>query len=167
MAIVDRTNPIEQMREAWVSALDELVNSTDNNHLVLHRIIELVDELRRSTQLTQLQPKRMVTMCWDSIRGSDTEMYNAVMTMATVFSLELDSVYGAIEHFIRAAIPYDPKSSIVDKATLDRTPSISELDQVLKENVWLFMLMFGATQFRVTNRFMIGAGLKAAESKKR
>lgn len=167
MAITDYTaNPITQMREAWLQALDELVNSSDSNYQTLYRIITLVTELRNSEQMTQLQPSRMVNMLWDSIRGSDLLMYTSVMAMATTFTLELDSLDLAVEHFVNCLIPYTATSKIVDQQTLQRTPSHKELTETLRSNAWLFMLMFGATQFRVTNKFMLGAGIKSGGSKK-
>lgn len=168
MAITDyAVNPIAQMREAWVQALDELVNSSDSNWQIFNRIIALVTELRNSEQMTQLQPSRMVNMCWDSIRGSDVQMYTSVMAMTTTFTMELDSLDNAVEHFVASLVPYTPHSKIVDQQTLKRTPDKKELGETLRANAWLFMLMFGATQFRVTNKFMIGAGVKSERGNKK
>ena len=82
------------------------------------------------------------------------------MSAATTFNLALPDLYKSIEFFAMGCEVYKSSSNVVDAAVLGSKAPLEALTTILKENPWLFMILYASTQERLTVTTLAANGYK-------
>lgn len=140
-----------QLKEALVEALNELFNAEDEAHA--DGLIDIITEIRGDTNLIMYADKYVETNVWKKLRSTTSYIQTLMSTTAT-FVQCIDDIDDAIKHCVPGFIPFTNSTGIVDDETITKAAELGELEKTLKDNYWLFFLMYAATNMRVVNQFL-------------
>lgn len=141
-----------QLKEALVEALEELFSADDMAHATF--LVDLMREIRADLNLIMMTDQYAELYVWKKLREQVTPVQTLMSTTAT-FVQSIDDIDGLIDKYVRAFIPFNNATKIVDEETLSKAAEHQELAKILKSNYWLFFLMFAATNLRLVNAYLL------------
>jgi hypothetical protein len=140
-----------QLKEALVEALEELFSSDDIEHATF--LVDIMREIRADLNLIMMTDKYAELYVWKKLREQVSTIQTLMSTTAT-FVQSIDDIDGLIGKYVRAFIPFNNATEIVDEETISKAAEHVELEKVLKSNYWLFFLMFASTNMRIVNAYL-------------
>ena len=140
-----------QMNNALVEALSELFEAEDEAHA--QGLVTIITEIRGDTNLIMFADKYVETNVWKKLREKTSYIQTVMATTAT-FVQCIDDIDVAIKRFVPGFVPFTNATAIVDNETIEKAAEHDELITILKNNYWLFFLMYAATNMRIVNRFL-------------
>ncbi len=136
----------QQMRAALIEAVHELFLSEDRKHST--QLIEVFDSIRSDLNLIMMDSKYVEKYVWDKLRKPASMQQTLISTTAT-FLQGVDNIDGIIEQMVPRLIPFTSSSMIVDDETIGKAVEHTDLVNILKDNYWLFFVIYATTNMRV------------------
>lgn len=134
------------MRAALVEAIHELFLSEDGKHS--SAFIEVLDGVRSDLNLFMIDSKYAEINIWSKFRTPSSMLQTLVATTAT-FLQGVDDIDKIIEQMVPRLVPFTSSSMIVDDETLGKATDHKDLIKILKDNYWLFFVIYATTNMRV------------------
>lgn len=136
----------EQMRTALAEAIHELFLSEDTAHSTA--FLEVLDGIRSDLNLFMVDSKYAETNIWVKFRTPSSMLQTLIATTAT-FLQGVDDVDKIIDQMVPRLIPFTATSMIVDDETIGKAVEHADLAKILKDNYWLFFVIYATTNMRV------------------
>lgn len=136
----------QQMRAALVEAIHELFLSEDRAHST--KLIEVFDGIRSDLNLIMMDSKYIEKYVWEKLRSPASMQQTLISTTAT-FLQGVDEIDSVIEQMVPRLVPFTASSMIVDDETIGKAVEHNELVKILKDNYWLFFVIYATTNMRV------------------
>lgn len=136
----------QQMRAALIEAIHELFLSEDLNHST--KLIEVFDSIRSDLNLIMMDSKYVERYVWEKLRTPASMLQTVISTTAT-FLQGVDNIDSVIDQLVPRLIPFTASSMIVDDETIGKAVDHQLLAKILKDNYWLFFVIYATTNMRV------------------
>lgn len=136
----------EQMRAALVESIHELFLSEDNLHSA--GFLEILNSIRSDLNLIMMDSQYVEANVWAKLRSPASMQQTLISTTAT-FLQGVDDIDAIIEKMVPRLVPFTSASLIVDDETIGKAVDHNELIKVLRNNYWLFFIIYAATNMRV------------------
>lgn len=136
----------KQMRAALVEAIHELFLSEDLIHST--KLIEVFDSIRSDLNLIMMDSKYVEKYVWEKLRAPASMQQTLISTTAT-FLQGVDDIDTVIDQMVNRLIPFTSASMIVDDETIGKAVDQTTLAKILKDNYWLFFVIYATTNMRV------------------
>ena len=151
-----------QIQEAWIAALTEYValNPVGEGSMIPN-LIDVIRQVRTHHLTREAKNETFRSKVYEDIRNIPA-FYTLFMSAATTFNLALPDQYAAIEFFSQRCEVYKVSSNVVDNGVLGSKAPPEALTTILKENPWLFMLLYASTQERITVATLASNGYKGS-----
>lgn len=136
----------QQMRSALVEAIHELFLSEDLIHST--KLIEVFDSIRSDLNLIMMDSQYVEKYVWEKLRTPASMLQTVISTTAT-FLQGVDNIDAVIDRMVLRLIPFTSASMIVDDETIGKAVDHRDLAKILKDNYWLFFVIYATTNMRV------------------
>lgn len=136
----------QQMRAALIEAIHELFLSDDKDHSTA--FIEILNSIRSDLNMIMMDSRYIEKYIWEKLRKPSSMQQTLISTTAT-FLQGVDNVDTIIEQMVPRLIPFTAASMIVDDETIGKAVDHRELIKILKDNYWLFFVLYATTNMRV------------------
>lgn len=136
------------IREAMVEAIHEIAASSTQS--ILADFIDLIKTIREELILTYMADKYVELHIWPVVR-KNIELTKALINATTNFTLAIEDLEGAIKEFANKAVCFTNNSLIIDDDLMGKSVSQAELEKTLRDNTWLFFLLFCSTHIYLVN----------------
>lgn len=153
------------LKSAAIVALDELLAKLPvDGETYVGPFAAILSSTRQNFPLYLATDRTLITSAFESLRAN-SELYSAVMSSTTCFTLELDDLSEAIRFFSSRVAPYSGRSNIVDTATISRMAETDYIVQTLEDNNWLFFITYLSFNERLLLEALIRNGYKQGKNK--
>ncbi|ABY63061.1 hypothetical protein ST201phi2-1p232 [Pseudomonas phage 201phi2-1] len=136
----------QQMRTALTESIHELFLSEDSAHSA--GFIEILNGIRSDLNLLMMDSKYVEKYVWEKFR-KPTSMQQTLISTTATFLQGVDNIDEVIEQMVPRLIPFTSKSMIVDDETIGKAVEHHDLVEILKDNYWLFFVVYATTNMRV------------------
>lgn len=136
----------EQLKATLVEAIHELFLSEDPKHS--SNFIEILNGIRSDLNLIMITDKYVEKYIWEKFRSPASMQQTLIATTAT-FLMGVDDIDGVIDAVVPRWIPFKAATKIVDDETITKAVEHTDLTRLLKDNYWLFFVIFTALNMRI------------------
>lgn len=138
----------EQMKVALIEAIHELFLSEDPKHSA--GLIEALNFVRSDLNLVLMSNEYVKQYIWEKFR-SPASMLQTLVNTTNTFLMGVDDIDSVIEQAAERMIPFKSGTRIVDDETLDKAVDQKELIETLKNNYWLFFVLYATSNMRIVS----------------
>lgn len=149
---------IDSIRNAWVEGLEEFLSlSPVAEKSLTPNLLQVIANIRLYDLLREGKAESFVRRVYDDIR-SLPDFHHMFMSATTTFVTQLDDVDKAIDYFCARVDVYTENTQIVDSNLKARRAPTGALATLLKDNLWLFMVLVASVHNRDTIAVMVRNG---------
>jgi len=136
----------QQMKEALIESIHELFLSEDAVHSA--GFIEILNSIRSDLNLLMMDSKYVEKYVWEKFR-KPTSMQQTLISTTATFLQGVSDIDSIIDQMVPRLVPFTSKSTIVDDETIGKAVEHTDLKNILKDNYWLFYVVYATTNMRV------------------